>query len=127
MPPQQQYYDPNTQQAPQFYDPNTQPAYGQQASQGGYAMPEKTPAATNNMQPYYANNGGVSGPASPVPMYTPPAMSPANVPANTAPPANVNELPSSVPVYTPPLMSPANGPVNTAPPANVNELPTQRM
>ncbi|KAL1798700.1 hypothetical protein ACET3X_002737 [Alternaria dauci] len=72
------HYDPNAQQAPQFYDPNAQPAYA--AQQGGYALPEKTPAATN---PYYAD---ASGPVSPVPQYTP-----SEAPAV---PANVNELPA---------------------------------
>jgi hypothetical protein len=92
MPPPQLYYDPNA-NAPQFYDPNAQPGYGQQA---GYAMPEKTPAATNmQVNPYYAD-GGMSGPGSPVPVYTPtPSMSPVNVPSNTAPPPNINELPTS--------------------------------
>jgi hypothetical protein len=48
-------------------------------------MPEKTPAATNPVQvnPYYADT---SGPASPVPQYSPAAP--------PAVPANVNELPS---------------------------------
>jgi hypothetical protein len=116
MPPPQQYH-----QVPQFYDPNAQTAYN-------YPMPEKTPAATNmQVNPYYAD-GNVSGPVSPVPMYTPsPAMSPGNGPMNTAPPVNVNELSSPVPVYTPPSMSPANVPGNNAPLASVNELPTHRM
>ena len=87
-PPQHQqhygHYDPNAQQAPQFYDPNAQSAYAAQ-QQGGYAMPEKTPAATNPVQanPYYADT---SGPVSPVQQYTP-SMLPAV-------PANVNELPA---------------------------------
>ncbi|KAF1838111.1 hypothetical protein BDW02DRAFT_576618 [Decorospora gaudefroyi] len=80
---------------PQFYDPNAQssydgqPQYNQQASQGGYMMPEKTPAATTTMQanPYYAPEGGVSGPASPVPVYSPP-------PSMSPPPGNYNELPT---------------------------------
>jgi hypothetical protein len=81
----------------QYYDPNAQTAYAQasynQGSQGGYAMPEKTPAATNVQMPYYAAEGGASGPTSPVPVYSPaPSMSPANTPAN--PPPNVNELPA---------------------------------
>ncbi|KAG9194664.1 hypothetical protein G6011_04699 [Alternaria panax] len=77
------HYDPNAQQAPQFYGPNAQSAYA--AQQGGYAMPEKTPAGTNPVQanPYYSDD---SGPVSPIPQYTP-SMTPSV-------PAHVNELPA---------------------------------